>query len=106
MRSPSPTSPTASQATRRFAPPWPTDDPGLTRAERRHLQQLLLANGYNIGEADGKIGLVTRTAIADAERRFGMPHRPAAPARRSTARSAAGNWEAPRPFLPPLPDPT
>jgi hypothetical protein len=36
----------------------PTDDPGLTRAERRHLQQLLLANGYNIGEADGKIGPV------------------------------------------------
>ena len=29
--------------------PWPTDDPGLTRAERRHLQQLLLANGYHIG---------------------------------------------------------
>ena len=53
--------------------PWPTDDPGLTRAERRHLQQLLLANGYHIGEADGKIGPVTRTAIADAERRFGMP---------------------------------
>ena len=53
--------------------PWPTDDPGLTRAERRHLQQLLLANGYNIGEADGKIGPATRTAIADAERRFGMP---------------------------------
>jgi lytic murein transglycosylase len=53
--------------------PWPTDDPGLTRAERRHLQQLLLANGYNIGEADGKIGPVTRAAIADAERHFGMP---------------------------------
>ena len=53
--------------------PWPTDDPGLTRAERRHLQKLLLANGYHIGEADGKIGPVTRAAIADAQRRFGMP---------------------------------
>ncbi len=53
--------------------PWPTDDPGLTRAERRHLQQMLLANGYHIGEADGKIGPVTRAAVADAERRFGMP---------------------------------
>jgi hypothetical protein len=54
--------------------PWPTDDPGLTRAERRHLQQqLLLANGYHIGEPDGKIGPVTRADIADAERRSGMP---------------------------------
>ena len=52
--------------------PWPTDDPGLTRAQRLHLQQLLLANGYDIGEADGKIGPVTRAAIADAEKRFGM----------------------------------
>jgi lytic murein transglycosylase len=51
---------------------WPTDDPGLSRAERLHLQQLLLANGYDIGEADGKIGPATRAAIADAERRFGM----------------------------------
>jgi membrane-bound lytic murein transglycosylase B len=58
--------------------PWPTDDPGLTRAERRHLQQLLLANGYNIGEADGKIGPATRAAIADAERRFARGHTPAA----------------------------
>ncbi|MEJ8571319.1 lytic murein transglycosylase [Microbaculum marinum] len=53
--------------------PWPTDDPGLSRAERLHLQKLLLANGYDIGEADGKIGPVTRAAIADAEKRFGMP---------------------------------
>lgn len=53
--------------------PWPTDDPGLSRAERLHLQQLLLANGYDIGEADGKIGPVTRAAIAEAERSLGMP---------------------------------
>lgn len=51
---------------------WPTDDPGLSRAERLHLQKLLLANGYDIGEADGKIGPVTRKAIAQAEQRFGM----------------------------------
>src|SRR5690606_28998252 len=36
--------------------PWPTDDPGLSRAERLQLQKLLIAQGYNIGEADGKIG--------------------------------------------------
>ena len=53
--------------------PWPTDDPGLTRAERLHLQELLLANGYDIGEADGMIGPVTRAAIAEAEKSKGMP---------------------------------
>jgi len=52
--------------------PWPTDDPGLSRAERLDLQKLLLAAGYDIGEADGKIGPVTRAAIAEAEKRFGM----------------------------------
>jgi lytic murein transglycosylase len=51
---------------------WPTSDPALSRAERLHLQQLLLANGYDIGEADGKIGPATRAAIAEAERRLGM----------------------------------
>ena len=51
---------------------WPTDDPGLSRAERLHLQQLLLANGYDIGEPDGKVGPVTRAAIAAAEERVGM----------------------------------
>jgi hypothetical protein len=51
---------------------WPTDDPGLSRAERLHLQELLLAHGYDIGEADGKIGPATRGAIAEAEKRLGM----------------------------------
>lgn len=46
-----------------FATAWPTDDPGLSRAERRELQQLLLARGYDIGEADGMIGSRTRAAI-------------------------------------------
>jgi len=53
--------------------PWPTDDPGLSRAQRLQLQKLLIARGYNIGEADGKIGPATREAIADAERRLGLP---------------------------------
>ncbi|MGH6923279.1 MAG: lytic murein transglycosylase [Propylenella sp.] len=52
---------------------WPTDDPGLSRAERLHLQQLLISHGYDIGEADGKIGPVTRGAIAEAEKRLGLP---------------------------------
>ena len=53
--------------------PWPTDDPGLSRAERLNLQKLLLARGYPIGEADGKIGPITRTAIAEAEKSLGLP---------------------------------
>jgi lytic murein transglycosylase len=52
--------------------PWPTDDAALSREERLRLQQLLLAHGYDIGEADGKIGPATRAAIAEAEKRFGM----------------------------------
>jgi len=53
--------------------PWPTDDPGLSRAQRLHLQKLLLAQGHDIGEADGKIGPITRAAIAEAEKKAGLP---------------------------------
>jgi len=55
-----------------FRTAWPTDDPGLSRAQRLELQKLLLAAGYDIGEADGKIGPASRAGIAEAERRFGM----------------------------------
>lgn len=52
--------------------PWPTDDPGLSRAERRLLQERLLAAGYDIGEVDGRIGPITRAAIREAEAALGM----------------------------------
>ncbi len=52
--------------------PWPTDDPGLSRAERRELQQLLLARGHAIGEADGLIGTLTRRAIQAEQQRLGL----------------------------------
>jgi lytic murein transglycosylase len=51
---------------------WPTDDPPLSRAERRELQRLLTARGYDVGEPDGKIGQKTRDAIKDIERRIGL----------------------------------
>jgi peptidoglycan hydrolase-like protein with peptidoglycan-binding domain len=54
-----------------FATPWPTDDPGLSRAERRELQTLLLARGHAIGEVDGMIGSKSREAIAAEQRRLG-----------------------------------
>lgn len=47
--------------------PWPTDDPGLSRAERRELQQLLAKRGYDVGAPDGAIGAKTRAAVADFE---------------------------------------
>jgi lytic murein transglycosylase len=54
---------------------WPTDDPPLSRAQRRELQRLLTARGYDVGEPDGKIGSKTREAIKDVERRIGLEPR-------------------------------
>jgi lytic murein transglycosylase len=55
-----------------FATPWPTNDPGLSRAERRELQELLVRNGYDIGTVDGVIGSRTRRAIADFQAAAGL----------------------------------
>ncbi|MBA5777606.1 lytic murein transglycosylase [Stappia sp. F7233] len=52
---------------------WPTSDPGLSRAERLELQKRLIRAGYDIGEADGRIGPITRAAIREAEARYGLP---------------------------------
>ncbi len=52
--------------------PWPTDDPGLSRAERRELQTLLNKHGYDVGEPDGAIGTKTKAAIADFEGKNGL----------------------------------
>ncbi|WP_375407684.1 lytic murein transglycosylase [uncultured Methylobacterium sp.] len=52
---------------------WPTDDPPLSRAERRDLQTRLTARGYDVGEPDGRVGSKTRDAIKEVERSLGMP---------------------------------
>jgi lytic murein transglycosylase len=53
--------------------PWPTNDPGLSRAGRREVQHLLEKHGYDIGgKIDGVLGHKTQDAIADFERRNGM----------------------------------
>ena len=52
--------------------PWPTDDPGLSRVQRRELQTLLLARGHAIGNADGIIGNATRRAIQAEQQRLGL----------------------------------
>ncbi|HEY0332272.1 MAG TPA: lytic murein transglycosylase [Stenotrophomonas sp.] len=83
---------------------WPTDDPGLDRAQRRELQRLLLGRGHDIGAADGLVGSTTRRAIQVEQARLdqqpvdGRPGRrilealrldtaaaPAPPAKRGTA---------------------
>lgn len=55
-----------------FATPWPTDDPGLSRAQNRELQILLIARGQDIGNADGVLGPRTREAIKAEQQRLGM----------------------------------
>ena len=56
-----------------FRAAWPTDDPGLSRLERKWLQELLIVEGYEPGEPDGKIGPKSRAAIREAERNLGLP---------------------------------
>jgi lytic murein transglycosylase len=56
-----------------FATPWPTDDPGLSRAERRELQTLLAARGHDIGEIDGLLGEKSRVAVRLEQSRLGQP---------------------------------
>lgn len=53
--------------------PWPTDDPGTSRAERREIQRLLIARGYDIGDADGLVGAKTRVAISAFQSSTGQP---------------------------------
>jgi len=55
-----------------FATPWSTDDPGLSRAQRREVQERLIALGFDIGAADGVIGARTRTAIESFQRSAGL----------------------------------
>ena len=51
---------------------WPTDDPGLSRAEAKELQTLLIRRGYDVGDPDGVIGTKTKEAIADIQGKIGM----------------------------------
>ena len=51
---------------------WPTDDPGLSRKERRELQERLTRAGYDVGPPDGAIGAKTQAAIADFEGKHGL----------------------------------
>lgn len=52
--------------------PWPTDDPGLSRAEIRELQTLLVGRGYAIGTPDGIPGTMTRNAVRTEQEAMGV----------------------------------
>jgi glucose-6-phosphate 1-epimerase len=54
-----------------FVRAWPTDDAGLSRAQRRELQALLIARGHDIGEVDGRLGTRSREAIKAEQSRLG-----------------------------------
>ena len=56
-----------------FRTAWPTDDPGISRIERRELQERLLERGYDVGSVDGAIGPRTRSAIEAFQAATGLP---------------------------------
>lgn len=56
-----------------FATPWPTDDPGLTRAQVRELQAWLVQRGHAQVVPDGVQGRITRDAIAAERAARGLP---------------------------------
>jgi lytic murein transglycosylase len=84
-----------------FQAAWPTDDPGLSRAGRREVQERLLERGYDIGKPDGIIGQRTRVAIEAFQTAAGLNVDGRAGARvlqalkRAPAQSALENPPAP-----------
>jgi lytic murein transglycosylase len=54
-----------------FVTPWPTDDAGLSRAERREVQTLLSARGHDIGVVDGMLGDRSKAAVRTEQARLG-----------------------------------
>jgi lytic murein transglycosylase len=55
-----------------IARPWPRHEPVLTREERRELQERLLSRGFDLGEADGRLGPRSRAAIRDFQVSVGL----------------------------------
>ena len=53
--------------------PWPVEDPGLSRVDRREVQSRLVQHGYDLqGKIDGVIGDKTREAISDFQAKNGL----------------------------------
>jgi lytic murein transglycosylase len=47
--------------------------PAFSAAQAKELQLLLMQQGYDVGGADGKIGLATRAAIKQVQLKYGLP---------------------------------
>jgi peptidoglycan hydrolase-like protein with peptidoglycan-binding domain len=58
---------------RDFVTAWPTDDPGLSRAQVRELQAWLVQKGYTQVVPDGVMGRNTRDAIEKERALKGLP---------------------------------
>jgi lytic murein transglycosylase len=56
-----------------FVTPWPTDDPGLSRAQVKALQAWLQQRGHTQVVPDGVMGRITRDAIAEELVARGLP---------------------------------
>jgi membrane-bound lytic murein transglycosylase B len=56
-----------------FVRPWPTDEKRLSLEQRTELQQLLVAKGYLVGDADGVIGPATLEAVKAYQRTKSLP---------------------------------
>jgi glucose-6-phosphate 1-epimerase len=79
-----------------FITPWPTDDPPLSRQERRRLQERLIAMGYDIGKPDGIVGSKTRKALQSVQSELGLTPDGRAGLRTLKALEAARTSPAPR----------
>jgi lytic murein transglycosylase len=58
------------------APPFrkgSAEIPEWSQPAMKELQQLLARHGYQVGEADGKMGAGTRAAVKSAQMKFGLP---------------------------------
>jgi lytic murein transglycosylase len=52
--------------------PWPTDDPGLSRADRRELHAMLLARGHVVGPVGALLTPAIRSAVKVEQARLGQ----------------------------------
>ena len=56
-----------------FTQPWPRDERVLSLQERLELQQHLARKGFDIGEADGRLGPKSRVALMKYQVSVGLP---------------------------------
>lgn len=55
-----------------FVQAWPRQEPVLTRDERRELQELLQAKGFDGGTPNGRLGAKARAAVRDYQASIGL----------------------------------